>query len=74
LEKSDIEKSKKMLKIALKKKAIEEIKKVIENENKNNSIKISILPVDNIYKFYDENIIIPEYLVENFITKNFKLT
>jgi len=63
-----------MLKIALKKKAIEEIKKVIENENKNNSIKIGILPVDNIYKFYDENIIIPEYLVENFITKNFKLT
>jgi len=74
LKKSDIEKSKKMLKIALKKKAIEEIKKVIENENKNNSIKIGILPVDNIYKFYDENIIIPEYLVENFITKNFKLT
>ncbi len=62
LKKEDIENAKKIMLENLKIEWIKQIKEEINKINKNNSIKIEILPVDNIFKFKDINIKIPEHL------------
>jgi len=62
LTKKDIENARILIKDTLKEIAISKIKKDIEKNNKQNSIQVDLLPIDNIFKFTNLKINIPEYL------------
>ena len=71
LKKEDIENAKKLLKEELKEKAIKELKKKINQQNEISGIEYDILPINNIYKFSNLSIKIPDHLkiwdeIENF--------
>lgn len=62
LKKEDIENAKKLMIENLKTAWIKKIKDNIDNINKNNSLKIELLPVDNIFKFNNLKVNIPKNL------------
>ena len=62
LTKKDLDNAKKLLINTLKETAIKKIKSDVKVKNKNNSIKFKILPIDNIFKFTNLKINIPEHL------------
>jgi len=62
LTKKDIENARILMKDTLKETAITKIKKDIEKNNKQNSIQVDLLPIDNIFKFTNLKINIPEHL------------
>lgn len=62
LTEKDLENAKILLENTLKEEAIKKIKDDIKESNKQNSIKVELLPVDNIFKFTNLSIKIPEHL------------
>ncbi len=72
--KDDLENSKKILREKLRKKAIKEINKQIENENKTNNITYKILNIDNIFKFKNIKINTPKNIKTGEKLKNFYLS
>ena len=74
LTKKDLENAKKLLENNLKEKAIKAIKKEIKENNKKNSIKVEILPIDNIFKFTNLSIKTPEHIKIWDEINNFKIS
>lgn len=74
LKKEDIENAKKIMTDDLKTAWIKKIKEEIDILNKNNSIKIELLAVDNIFKFTDLEINIPEHIKPWDIIDNFTIS
>ncbi len=68
----DIENAKNIMKEALLQEWVQAIKKHVEEQNANNSIQMKVLPTDNIYKFTDPEIIVPDHIkvwdtLDNFV-------
>jgi len=74
ISKDDINNSVKILKEKLRKKAIEEVNKQINEENKANNITYKILNIDNIFKFKNIDIQLPKNIEAWKKLTNFYLT
>ena len=58
----DIDNAKISILDSLKQDSIKKVKSIIEEENKSNNIQLDILPIDNIYKFSNIEVLVPEHL------------
>ncbi len=74
LTQKDIENAKKLLKNILKEAAINRIEEDIEKKNKNNNIQMDLLPIDNIFKFNNLSINLPEHIKVWDEIDNFKIS
>jgi len=73
LKEEDLETAKNLLNTELKRQSISEINNIIDKENRSNSLSIKVLPVDNIYKYYNKKIEVPDYLKIWYETDKFTL-
>lgn len=70
----DIDNAKIAMKDILEQNSVSKIKSIINDENKKNNIELDILPVDQIYKFTNEEIIVPEHIKAWDEVENFEIT
>ncbi len=74
IKQEDIDNAEIAMKDILEQASIKKIKSLINEENNNNNVQLDILPVDNIYKFSNYNVVIPEYIKAWDERENFEIS
>ncbi|MCD5380326.1 hypothetical protein LR004_00205 [Candidatus Gracilibacteria bacterium] len=74
IKQEDIDNAEIAMKDILEQASIKKIKSLINEENNNNNIQLDILPVDNIYKFSNYNVVIPEHIKPGDQRENFEIS